>query len=398
MRFRQPIRTMGFVVTPVRLVMGLIGLAVLFPPTLWGQVDAPKSNEDGLINPVLQPIVGDQERKTLTPQQQAQRTRAIYDATKTATTLSDFQALDKLCDDALKYELSKKNEAYVKSLKGWALNRCGEKRCELARQFRNVGSLTRYSEAMAAALDDFENAIVYAPQRHRSWNSWGIALMLDRQWSAAAEKLGQAIERKPDYTAAWFNLAEVFAKQGQHSRAIEAYQFVLRMNSDDLEAINGRGLAYLSAGKTDLALQDFETVLKRQPQSAAGLINRGDAQFASANWESALSDYQAAAELKPAGAGHQRVAWLLATCPDEQVRDGKRALKLIEANLNAGNRTALAMETLAAARACVGDFKAAEATQREAIGLAGAEQPIAEDHPSKVRLTLYESEQPFVEK
>ena len=50
-------------------------------------------------------------------------------------------------------------------------------------------------------------------------------------------------------------------------------------------------------------------------------------------------------------AARVELAWLLATCADESIRDGKRAVKLAESVIEwAGGRSARALEVLDAAR------------------------------------------------
>lgn len=69
------------------------------------------------------------------------------------------------------------------------------------------------------------------------------------------------------------------------------------------------------------------------------------------------------------------LAWLLATCPDDRIRDGKRAVILAE-KVVAKDRSAANMDTLAAAYAEVGSFSQAIRTQEEAISKLSVEEGI----------------------
>jgi tetratricopeptide (TPR) repeat protein len=62
------------------------------------------------------------------------------------------------------------------------------------------------------------------------------------------------------------------------------------------------------------------------------------------------------------------LAWLLATCPDDSVRDGKRALALAEEIVAAVPQDAAYLSTLAAAYAEVGRFGDAVDAQERAAG------------------------------
>jgi hypothetical protein len=64
------------------------------------------------------------------------------------------------------------------------------------------------------------------------------------------------------------------------------------------------------------------------------------------------------------------VARLLAAAPDDRVRDGRRALSMVQDLLGRQPRTIELAETLAMASAEVGEYSGAVATQREAIAAA----------------------------
>ena len=84
-------------------------------------------------------------------------------------------------------------------------------------------------------------------------------------------------------------------------------------------------------------------------------------------------------------------AWLLATCAHAKHRDGKRAVELAEracSEMPLGTNAAY-IDTLAAAHAESGDFKAAVARQREAIQALPAGVPNVVVEQYRARLALY---------
>ena len=92
--------------------------------------------------------------------------------------------------------------------------------------------------------------------------------------------------------------------------------------------------------------------------------------------------------------GHRNsLAWFLATCPDETVRDGSEAITLAERVVAAtGRKEADFLDTLAAAYAETGRFAEAVRTQKEAIALLHDENKKAD---FEARLKLFESGVPF---
>jgi tetratricopeptide (TPR) repeat protein len=86
-------------------------------------------------------------------------------------------------------------------------------------------------------------------------------------------------------------------------------------------------------------------------------------------------------------------AWLLATYPDPDVRNGRSAVTYAEKAVTATGRTnAMYLDTLAAAYAEAGDFAKAIRAQNEAIALNKNEALNAE---LATRLKLYESGSPY---
>ncbi|MCA9154545.1 MAG: hypothetical protein KDA38_07140 [Planctomycetales bacterium] len=87
-------------------------------------------------------------------------------------------------------------------------------------------------------------------------------------------------------------------------------------------------------------------------------------------------------------------AWLLATCPHDQIRDGERAVTLAEEACSlSGYRQSAYVDTLAAAHAEAGDFAKAIQWQEQALSLAG---PNA-DQGFRDRLARYENRTPYRE-
>lgn len=88
-------------------------------------------------------------------------------------------------------------------------------------------------------------------------------------------------------------------------------------------------------------------------------------------------------------------AYVLATCPDAKVRDGRRALAAAETarRLAGGTMEPMVHECLALAHAEAGDFKAALEHQRRLIELS----PEAERPQHRERLRLFEAGRPFHE-
>ncbi len=382
------------------------------------------AQEDATLNETDSEQVELVEQAELDKEAQKELVNAIYNATKTAKTEADYTAFLDQCHAALAKQLSAKNREYVNSLIGWALNRRGEKRFELAVQLKSIEN-RQHVQVMERAMKDFDEAVIADPNRYRSWMSRGIAQVENGKYDLAIADFTKVIKLKPDEANGWFNRAEAlyqrsdpanFAKattngdtpaetsadedlkqqrQG-YQQAVADYDVVLRLNSNDTQALTGRGHAKFALGDYEAALADYEQVIKLVPENATAFVNRGDVHQRLGNWESTCADFETALSIKKTGVACQRAAWFKATCPDQSFRDASQALSLIQQAIRLDGDTATNLDTLAAAEAAAGNFDVAKSTQQKVIGLASVEvSPDAKQY--QARLALYEKGEPYTQ-
>lgn len=94
-----------------------------------------------------------------------------------------------------------------------------------------------------------------------------------------------------------------------YSRALEAYDRVLEVCPDDVEALIGRGNAYMGLQQYDLALYDFDKASELAPDNPhayAGCTSADQLPFIQGNiyleqraWDEAITEYTKAIELNP---------------------------------------------------------------------------------------------------
>jgi predicted TPR repeat methyltransferase len=83
--------------------------------------------------------------------------------------------------------------------------------------------------------------------------AYAKAAAADGDFHAAAEILEQALERAPDWAAAWFTLGEARGKLGELDAAAEAFRAALRSDPADAQGATGR-LALIGRGDAPAAL------------------------------------------------------------------------------------------------------------------------------------------------
>jgi tetratricopeptide (TPR) repeat protein len=224
-------------------------------------------------------------------------------------------------------------------------------------------SLNRDAEAVldfAAALGlDELDAEAYR-QRAFSWQALGEA-------EAAIVDLGVAIRIEPDRPELYLDRAEVRRKSGQDS-GVAADETLAKLSqriveSDDTAARRTRGQAFFAVAEYELALADLNAVLEKEPADDTALLARAQTRFVLGDDDGALADYNAVVNAGGQGVAqalagravlHEslgdfaasigdyeqaieaspkdddllaRCAWLLATCGNPELRDGKQAVE-----------------------------------------------------------------------
>lgn len=91
------------------------------------------------------------------------------------------------------------------------------------------------------------------------------------------------------------------------------------------------------------------------------------------------------------------VAWILATCPEAEYRDGNRAVELSLQLLKVNENDPTNLDNLAAAYAEVGDFSAAISTQHKAIEALKMSPEITKTDEFMQRLQTYEQKRAYRE-
>jgi tetratricopeptide (TPR) repeat protein len=113
-------------------------------------------------------------------------------------------------------------------------------------------------------------------------------------------------------------------------------------------------------------------------------------------FEQAIAHYEKAVEIRPNHVSAVNdLAWLLATCPEDGLRQGDRAVQLAERACEAtGQRMPTVLDTLAAAYAEAGRFPEAVATATKALQLVQPnQQPLADG--IRQRLERYKAGKPY---
>jgi hypothetical protein len=109
-----------------------------------------------------------------------------------------------------------------------------------------------------------------------------------------------------------------------------------------------------------------------------------------------MDEWREALQFEP---GHvralQRLAWALATCPDESLRNGAEAVRLAELAQRISGGQPVVLDALAAAYAETGKFDAAIRMAEESLALADARNDNQLADAVLRRIELYRAGEPY---
>ncbi len=234
-------------------------------------------------------------------------------------------------------------------------------------------------------------------------NDLGVILAKRNDYPAAIEHFAAALQYNPCNSSAHSNFGQVLALQGRFEEAERHYRAALRLKPDDPDAHEHFAATLAGQGRNREAILHLRAAIIFEPRfkpkieprmELAGLLYRtGDPHQAVAQLRQVVS-------LKPDRAeALNNLGWILATCSDDQVRDGVEAVRCAERACQLTTFTEAGMVgTLAAAYAEAGRFPEAVATAEKAVNLANAAGNPQFAAVNRQLLVLYRAGKPWHER
>jgi len=218
----------------------------------------------------------------------------------------------------------------------------------------------------AKALADIEKILQIKPGQPNPMRMRAILLADLGKYAAAVEELENLHKANPKDSLTMLQLGMLYTSMKKYDKAIEVHTAILADHPDDVDAMRGRADALLNLGRRATAVTDYERALKLQSHDI-GILNN--------------------------------FAWLLATAPEDNLRDGRRALALAtDACRQTDYKQDYILSTLAAAYAETGDFESARKWAAQAVEA----KPSTHAEPSrkdelKKELDSYKANKPWRE-
>ena len=220
-------------------------------------------------------------------------------------------------------------------------------------------ALSMMSDAKGAQAE-FETAVRTSPDYFPAQFSLGVMLQAEGRHQEAIEHFAAALKQRPTYTEASLRMASSLRRTGHAKEALEQYQQVLAGDADLPEARMGYAMTLVKLHR-DLEARDTLAEAAKAPGDPIVFVHA--------------------------------LARLLASSPDDRVRDGKRAMELVQQLLQRG-RTPELGETYAMTLAELGQYREAASVQRDVMRAAQRAGVTNATPRLAARLQLYERAEP----
>ena len=298
-----------------------------------------------------------------------------------------------------------------------------------ARAFCNLGNVFYAAGALDKAVENYDKAVELAPKE-----AW---FYINR--ASAKHDAGNIKEARKDYeksisinkriSDSHIGMSNIFLAENDLDKALESAERAVDIQPKNAVSLNHRGWVLYKLGKVEDAMFDLNRAINYAPRLQLAYNNRGVCNVALGNFDEAIEDYNRCIELSNGGAapttlGNRAVAyegkqeykkaiedfeealktgetvpevlnglaWFLSVCPEEDYRDGEKAMDYAKKALKmSGDEDWNFLDTAAAVHAENGDFDKAVEYQKKALEFA----PKKDQPDYQARLKLYESSKPY---
>lgn len=186
---------------------------------------------------------------------------------------------------------------------------------------------------LRGAAEQFEEVIRQSPNHARAHFSIGVLLNDAGLYPEAVASFATALQHEPGYVPARVELAGVLARSGRPGEAVAEYAHALEADPTASQAAYGRAMAFVRLRRYREASDQFADGMSRFPDQPLFRL---------------------------------ALARLLAAAPDDQVRDGRRAMALVD-ELMKGPQSIELAETAAMGLAETGRYEEAATVQRDVL-------------------------------
>jgi arylsulfatase A-like enzyme/cytochrome c-type biogenesis protein CcmH/NrfG len=261
----------------------------------------------------------------------------------------------------------------------------------------------RLAESLAAggrgmqALELLEPAVRRSPESFVVVEALGKAYAVAEMYEFAQRTLQDALALWPQSPGTWAFLAQVLEQRGALAEAQRACDEALKLDSSCADAQRLRPDLERAVEQQRGRIAELREQVRAQPEATDALLALSQLLAVAGQAPDAVRMLQAGlAKLPENPALANALAWILATTPDEKVRNGTEALRWARVACHGeGASNPAYLDTLAAAFAESGAFDEAIQTAERAIKIATEAGNKRRAALLTRRLTLYQAHRPY---
>jgi protein O-mannosyl-transferase len=261
----------------------------------------------------------------------------------------------------------------------------------------NLGFVFLQKGKIDDGIAHYRSALQMQPDSWDAEYNLGTALVRKGQVDEAIRHCERAVGMRPTDPDAQVSLGDALLRKGRIDDAIDHYQKAMMARPDHFLSRYGLCQALLEKGELDSAIQVCRSALVLWPLDpdchtalAIALEEKGEP-------AEAIQHYEKALEVAPGSISTlTNLAWLLATSPNESLRDGRRAVEIAkQADQLSGGTNMVVLRTLAAAYAENGQFTKAIESARTAVQLARMNDDDSLARELEQQIALYRLGMPY---
>jgi tetratricopeptide (TPR) repeat protein len=251
-----------------------------------------------------------------------------------------------------------------------------------AQLYRQKGDLDKSVEQLTKALELSPGNVGVLLVRA------GVYFELHKPELALAD-VDEAIRVQPELVEPYRMRAEIFAATDRIDQAIGELQRLIPQvtSAAQTDLVSRLGAFYMIANQPHKAIEALSKAIEQDPGDDDAFRLRADAYLSTGQHTEAINDFE---HVLPQAEKDSNLlnnyAWVLATSPDDKLRDGARAVTMAtEACELTGYETPHILSTLAAAYAESGDFENAKKWSAKAVELSQKEMDSAKSDEERAR-------------
>ena len=262
--------------------------------------------------------------------------------------------------------------------------------------YYTVVALFKSCQDLAQAEAYARQAVQHMPKQAATMTLLARILEARQRYADAETVLRQATAIEPDHAEAWYMLGKVQFSTGRLREAISSLRRAIELDPVMAEAYTGMGNICLYTQQTQQAKAYFAKAVELSPDDLTATAQYAELLHAEGQAGPAVALLRRALRISPGRAVIEaKLAWMLATSADPQVRDAAEAIRLAEQAVTRDHGRPQSMVSLAAAYAADGQFDRAIETADAALSLARSQGDQALMSRIEGHLNSYRSRSPL---